>query len=142
MSPPGVTAVHPRQAIEGGRIAIEGTDFPIGESSLPEVRIGGAVARVVYASPTQMAALVPSGLERGRAAIRVAGAALSAMDADAFVDVAAPFATGLHQVDNPVFDTRGDLFVTYSGTPWRSRCRFRSFEYGRMAHASRFRPPS
>ena len=116
MSPPGVTAVHPRQAIEGGRIAIDGTDFPIDESSLPEVRIGGVVARVVYASPTRMAALVPSGLERGRAAIRVAGAALSAMDADVFVDVAAPFATGLHQVDNPVFDTNGDLYVTYSGT--------------------------
>ena len=34
----------------------------------------------------------------------------------AFVDVAAPFATGLHQVDNPVFDRDGNLYVTYSGT--------------------------
>src|SRR5262249_62010378 len=33
-----------------------------------------------------------------------------------FVDVAAPFATGLHQVDNPVFDRDGNLYVTYSGT--------------------------
>ena len=28
----------------------------------------------------------------------------------------APFATGLHQVDNPVFDRDGNLYVTYSGT--------------------------
>ncbi len=116
MSPPTVTSVHPRQAIEGGRIAIEGTDFPIDEPSLPEVHIGRSVARVVYASPTQIATIVPSGLERGRAAIRIAGAAVSALDADAVVDIAAPFATGLHQVDNPVFDAHGDLFVTYSGT--------------------------
>src|SRR5262249_32835450 len=27
-----------------------------------------------------------------------------------------PFATGLHQVDNPVFDRDGNLYVTYSGT--------------------------
>jgi sugar lactone lactonase YvrE len=32
-----------------------------------------------------------------------------------FVDVAAPLATGLHQVDNPVFDRDGNLYVTYSG---------------------------
>ena len=29
---------------------------------------------------------------------------------------AAPWATGLHQVDNPVFDREGNLFVTYSGS--------------------------
>jgi sugar lactone lactonase YvrE len=34
----------------------------------------------------------------------------------AFVEVAAPFAAGLHQVDNPVFDRDGNLYVTYSGT--------------------------
>jgi len=34
----------------------------------------------------------------------------------AFLEVAAPFATGLHQVDNPVFDREGNLYVTYSGT--------------------------
>ena len=32
------------------------------------------------------------------------------------VDIAAAFATGLHQVDNPVFDRDGNLYVTYSGT--------------------------
>jgi sugar lactone lactonase YvrE len=32
------------------------------------------------------------------------------------VEIAAPFATGLHQVDSPVFDRAGNLYVTYSGT--------------------------
>jgi len=32
------------------------------------------------------------------------------------ITIGAPCATGLHQVDNPVFDRDGNLYVTYSGT--------------------------
>ena len=32
------------------------------------------------------------------------------------MSIGAPWATGLHQVDNPVFDADGNLFVTYSGS--------------------------
>jgi sugar lactone lactonase YvrE len=34
----------------------------------------------------------------------------------AYIDVAAPLATGLHLVDSPVFDRRGNLYVTFSGS--------------------------
>ena len=34
----------------------------------------------------------------------------------AYVTVGGAWATGLHQVDNPVFDRDGNLFVTYSGS--------------------------
>ncbi|MBI3400232.1 MAG: SMP-30/gluconolactonase/LRE family protein [Acidobacteria bacterium] len=110
--PPRVTAIHPRCAIEGGRITIDGADFPIDEPTLPEVRVGDAPARVVFASPTRLGVIVPAGLESGRATVRVAGVA----GATLLLDVAAPFATGLHQVDNPVFDRDGNLYVTYSGS--------------------------
>jgi sugar lactone lactonase YvrE len=107
-----VTAVQPLSAIEGGRVTIEGSGFAIGAPQLPEVRIGEMRARVVYASSTTLSAIVPDGLEGGRAPVRVAGAP----GETAFIDVAASFATGLHQVDNPVFDPDGNLYVTYSGT--------------------------
>jgi outer membrane protein assembly factor BamB len=110
--PPRVTAIHPLQAIEGGRIVIDGAGFPIDGPTLPEVRIGDLPARVVYAAPTRLAAIVPAGLDAGRAPVRIAGVP----GATAFIDVAAPFATGLHQVDNPVFDRSGNLYVTFSGT--------------------------
>jgi sugar lactone lactonase YvrE len=109
--PPARVAVHPLWAIEGGRITIEGPEFSVDRPSLPEVHIGDARARLVYASPARLAAIVPSGLEDGRAIVRVADVA-----ATGFVEIAAPFATGLHQVDNPVFDANGNLYVTYSGT--------------------------
>src|SRR5471030_2675854 len=112
---PRVTAVHPLCAIEGGRITIEGTDFPVDGSALPDVRVGEMMARLVYASPTELSAIVPAGLG-GHAPIRVAGAASSSRGGETvFVDIGAPFATGLHQVDNPVFDRAGNLYVTYSG---------------------------
>src|SRR5229473_6421827 len=112
MSAVRVTSVHPLSAIDSGRITIEGAAFPIDEPSLPEVRIGDARARLVYASSDVLSAIVPAGLDAGHATIRVAGLPWET----AFIDIAAPFATGLHQVDNPVFDRDGNLYVTYSGT--------------------------
>ena len=106
-----VTAVRPGWAIEGGRITIEGTGFPVDQPELPGVLIGGVRARPVYASSTAIGVLVPAGLEGGQAAI-----SLGAEEAGVSVGVAAAFATGLHQVDNPVFDRQGNLYVTYSGT--------------------------
>jgi sugar lactone lactonase YvrE len=107
-----ITAIHPLCAIEGGRVVIEGAEFPVDDPILPEVRIGDARARIVFAAPTRLIVIVPEGLEGGRATVRVGGGS----GVTAFVDIAAPFATGLHQVDNPVFDREGNLYVTYSGT--------------------------
>ena len=79
---------------------------------MPEVRIGDVPARVVYASPTSIGALVPPGLDGGPTRVHMTGA-----DGEpTLIQVAAPFAAGLHQVDNPVFDASGNLYVTYSGT--------------------------
>ncbi|MGB7218639.1 MAG: IPT/TIG domain-containing protein [Vicinamibacterales bacterium] len=110
MSPPRVTAVHPDSAIEGGRVVLEGAGFSIDGPSPPEVRIGDVRARIVYAAPTELAVIVPPGLDGGPTPVRVDN-----LDAGV-VNIAAPLATGLHQVDNPVFDRDGNLYVTYSGT--------------------------
>jgi len=113
MSTARVTGIRPLRAIEGGQITIEGSGFSIDGPSLPAVRIGDQPARVVYASPTSLSVLVPPGLtDSGRTSVRIAGVS----GETAFVELAAPFATGLHQVDNPVFDANGNLYVTYSGT--------------------------
>lgn len=104
-----IHSVTPPCAITGGRITIHGSDFPVG-ARLPEVRVGSDVVRVVFASSTELAALVTT-TESGALPVRVEGTELAAV-----IHVGAPVATGLHQVDNPVFDAAGDLYVTYSGT--------------------------
>src|SRR5215467_2498062 len=107
-----VTAVRPAWAIEGGRITIEGTGFPLDRPRIPAVQIGGLLARVVQASASRLGVIVPSGLDGGPVPIKING-----LSGDTpFVDVGVTFATGLHQVDNPVFDSDGNLYVTYSGT--------------------------
>jgi sugar lactone lactonase YvrE len=108
---PRITAVRPAGAIEGGRLTISGSDFLVDGPRLPQAWIGDARARAVYASPTAIGVVVPALSEGGRLPVRVDGASGSA-----FADIAVPCATGLHQVDNPVFDGDGNLYVTYSGT--------------------------
>src|SRR5579864_8896547 len=112
---PRLTAVRvrPTWAIEGGRIVIEGTDFPVDRPRLPGVQIGGIPARIVQASSTSLTVIVPEGLESGSTPIRIEGVS---GDLTLFIEIASQFATGLHQVDNPVFDREGNLYVTYSGT--------------------------
>jgi sugar lactone lactonase YvrE len=105
--------VSPHRAIEGGRVDIDGTGFPIDQEFLPEVRVGGQRARVVFASATRLGVIMPAGLDGGRVPVNVAP---FAGPPAGLVDIASPFATGLHQVDNPVFDRDGNLYVTYSGT--------------------------
>ena len=114
MSRPRRPPFAPRWAIEGGRVTIEGAGFPGRSAALPEVRDRRRAAR---ASSTRRrrrsACIVPGGLEGGRRPIRVDG-----VPGETRVRrrSRAPFATGLHQVDNPVFDRDGNLYVTYSGT--------------------------
>src|SRR2546421_1729070 len=110
---PRVSAVRPTWAIEGGRIVIQGTDFPVDRPRLPDVRIGGVPARVVQASSSSLSVIVPGGLDGGSTPISIEGVS---GDLALFVDIAPQFAAGLHQVDNPVFDREGNLYVTYSGT--------------------------
>ena len=110
---PRVTTVHPSRAIDGGRIAIYGTDFPVDKDQLPAVHVGDKRARVVFASPSRLDVIVPAGLtSSGLVQVHVEAASGDA----ATVEIAATFATGLHQVDNPIFDREGNLYVTYSGT--------------------------
>ncbi len=111
MPAPLIASVLPLRAIEGGRVTIFGSGFVVNGSELPDVRFGSERARVVFASSSRLIALVPPGIgDGGRVPIHVAGSN------GASVEVATRFATGLHQVDNPVFDRAGNLYVTYSGT--------------------------
>ena len=98
--------------MEGGRVTIHGSGFPIDNPRLPDVTVGDAPARTVYASASRIAVVVPAGLDGGRTNVRVSGVP----GETALLEVGATLATGLHQVDNPAFDRDGNLYVTYSGT--------------------------
>jgi sugar lactone lactonase YvrE len=106
-----ISAVRPLWAVEGGRITILGSGFRV-DPSLPRVLIGGVPARLASASPSELTAVVPAGLDGGHTPVRVD----DAPGETAYVEIGAPLATGLHQVDSPVFDADGNLYVTFSGS--------------------------
>ncbi len=106
-----LNAVRPLWAIEGGRVHIEGEGLPV-DPDLPLVRVGGVPARLAKASTTALTLIVPDGLDGGQTPIRIDQLA----GETAYIEVGAPFATGVHQVDNPAYDRHGNLYVTFSGS--------------------------
>ena len=109
-STPRISAVQPLWAVEGGRIVVSGDGFQVDPPA--QVRVGGELARATRVSAQSIAVLVPSGLDGGRTPVRLEGLP----GETAYVDIAAPLATGLHLVDSPVFDRYGNLYVTFSGS--------------------------
>jgi len=107
---PTISSVTPLRAVEGGHVTLRGAGFPVDQ--IPQVSIGGQPARVVFASGSRIVVTVPPDIEGGRAPIRIE----DLPGETAYVSIGAAWATGLHQVDNPVFDADGNLFVTYSGS--------------------------
>jgi hypothetical protein len=110
MSRPSVSSVVPHRAVEGGRVAVEGKDFPT--EAFPAVTVGEQASRALFASSSKIVVAIPSELDGGPTPIRfedIPGETVS-------VAIGSVWATGLHQVDNPVFDREGNLFVTYSGS--------------------------
>ncbi len=106
-----ISAVHPLWAVEGGHVTITGTGFAV-DPTLPQVFMGGLPARLATASTRELKAIVPPGLDGGRTPVRVE----ELLGETAYVDIGAPLATGLHQVDSPAFDAEGNLYVTFSGS--------------------------
>ena len=104
--------VHPRWATPGGRLEIRGTALPERVDGPPEVFIDDRPARVLAASRTRIRVTVPADIEGGARDVRIEPGAVHAEP----VLVASVIASGLHQVDNPVFDGLGRLYVTHSGS--------------------------
>src|SRR5687767_4177904 len=122
-SPPTINSVSPPRAVEGGRVTLRGSGFHV-DDDLPSITVGDQPARAVFASSTRIVIAIPADLEGGPAPVRIdevagppAGAlakaglpdeALAKSGDTISVSVASVWATGLHQVDNPVFDRDGN----------------------------------
>ena len=108
---PRIAGVEPAWAVPGGRVLLRGAGLPRAATQPPVVRVGGSAAQVVLAGPSRIGFLVPDDAGSGRRAVTVDGA-----PGEAVLEVGAPVATGLHQVDSPAFGPDGALYVTVSGT--------------------------
>jgi sugar lactone lactonase YvrE len=106
-----ISAVRPLWAVEGGYVRIEGRGFVV-DPVLPRVLIGGVPARIASASSSELTAIVPAGLDGGHTPVRLE----EIPGETVYVEIGAPLATGLHQVDSPAIDASGNVYVTFSGS--------------------------
>lgn len=113
MTPSGrLTAVVPQRALPGARVLLVGDGLPVPVERLPRVFIGELEARVVGASARSIRVVVPPDAPGGLLPVRIDG-----LDAQVgWLDTGRVIATDVHQVDSPVFDRDGRLYLTQSGT--------------------------
>lgn len=107
-----LTAVHPRWVVPGARVAVTGVHLPMPAEGPPHVLIGTHDAHVIAASRQALRFVVPTDVEGGSMPIRID----ELLGESATIEVARTLANGVHQVDSPVFDQLGRLYVTQSGS--------------------------
>jgi sugar lactone lactonase YvrE len=109
---PQAITVYPRWVVPGARVALTGVHLPMPADGPPHVLIGTHDAHVVAASKQAIRFVVPADVEGGSMPIRID----ELLGESTSIDVARMLANGVHQVDSPVFDQLGRLYVTQSGS--------------------------
>ena len=106
-----LTSVRPLWAIEGGRVTLEGDDFPVDPAppQRPRRRAAGAARPRVAVVPDRHRARRARRRRDGGPDRRAARRDRVRRDRRAARD-------RLHQVDSPAFDRHGNLYVTFSGS--------------------------
>jgi sugar lactone lactonase YvrE len=106
-----ISSVRPGWVVPGARVTVEGAHLPVPADGPPHVLVGTLDAHVIGASHRSLRIIVPAEAAGGSTAIRID----ELPGESAFIEVARPLSTGLHQVDSPAFDGAGRLWVTHSG---------------------------
>jgi sugar lactone lactonase YvrE len=107
-----ITDIVPRWVVPGARVAVTGVHLPLSADGPPHVLIGKHNAHVVAASRQGIRFVVPADVEGGSMPIRID----ELLGDSTTLEVARILANGVHQVDSPIFDRLGRLYVTQSGS--------------------------
>jgi sugar lactone lactonase YvrE len=103
--------LQPAWALPGARVYLTSTHLPSPIDGPPRVFVGDDEARVIAASSRGIRFVVPPGSSGGTLTVRIEGAP----DDGAPLLVGRMLTTDIHQVDSPLFDDAGRLYVTHSG---------------------------
>jgi streptogramin lyase len=110
-STPRIESVKPAAALPGGEIHILGSGFAPRNHSRPQVQFGSAEGSVMVAAENFLIARVPDGAAGGAVRVR-----MGSVESQPFpIALGIQVADNLHPVSNPVVDSEGNVYVTFSG---------------------------
>ncbi len=107
---PTITTVEPRAAITGGEVRIRGAHFAA--EGRPSVTFGDEPAALVIASDDFVVAKVPETALTGEIVVHSGTRKSGVWEAAVGVQIA----DSLHPVSNPVVDSEGNVYSTFSGS--------------------------
>jgi hypothetical protein len=113
---PHIDAVAPALALPGGEVRIIGKSLRPPELRRPSVRFGEIEGSILISSDDFVIARVPEGAASGSVIVGTNGHLSNAHA----IKVATAVADNLHPVTSPALDREGNLYVTFSGSRWRS----------------------
>ncbi len=108
---PRIDRIQPGAGIPGGDVTIYGAGFVPRPNTRPHVRFGETEASLLISTQNYLIARVPEGAAGSIVSVETSRAA-----SQPFVfHLGVQIADNLHPVANPVVDTEGNIYVTYSG---------------------------
>ncbi len=110
---PRIDSVRPGAAIPGGDVEIQGSGFEARNNTRPRVLFGKAEGVVVVSAENYLVARVPDGAGGGSVQVNLPGR--GAESAPYPIALGTQIADNLHPVANPVVDSEGNIYVTFSG---------------------------
>ena len=108
---PHIERISPSAAIPGGEVTVYGSGFTSRNGARPLVRFGDTEAALSLCSNNRLIAKVPEGATANT--IQVVNAERESQPFP--VSLALQIADNLHPVANPVIDSLGNIYVTFSG---------------------------
>src|SRR5215831_10805821 len=108
---PHIERISPAAAIPGGEVTVYGSGFTSRQGGRPLVRFGDMEAPLSLSSSNRLIAKVPEGATANT--IQVVTAQRESQPFP--VSLALQIADNLHPVANPVIDSLGNIYVTFSG---------------------------
>jgi sugar lactone lactonase YvrE len=108
---PRIESVKPGAALPGGEILIKGSGFSARNHTRAQVQFGTSEASLIMAADNLLIARVPDGAAGGAVRVRMGG-----VESPPFpIALGMQIADNLHPVANPVVDSEGNVYVTFSG---------------------------
>ncbi|HSE41650.1 MAG TPA: IPT/TIG domain-containing protein [Acidobacteriota bacterium] len=108
---PKIKNVQPQFGIEGGKILIEGSAFDPEEAGSTQVLFGETPGRILLISNSRILAQIPEEVFEGSLRVQIKNKTSEPFD----FQLGKRLSSDVNPVDNPVFDSEGNLYVAFSG---------------------------